>query len=26
VTQADFDVSYVNVAYIAVAMGPYQNN
>ena len=25
-TQADFDVSYVNVAYIATAMGPYQNN
>ena len=25
-TQADFDVSYVNVAYIAAAMGPYQNN
>ena len=26
VTQADFDVSYVNVAYIAAAMGPYKNN
>jgi hypothetical protein len=25
-TQADFDVSYVNVAYIAAAMGPYKNN
>jgi hypothetical protein len=25
-TQADFDVSYVNVAYIAAAMGPYMNN
>ena len=25
-TQSDFDVSYVNVAYIAAAMGPYQNN
>jgi hypothetical protein len=23
---ADFDVSYVNVAYIAAAMGPYKNN
>src|SRR5574337_121044 len=26
VTQADFDVSYVNVAYMAAAMGPYKNN
>jgi hypothetical protein len=26
VTQADFDVSYVNVAYLAAAMGPYKNN
>ena len=26
VTQSDFDVSYVNVAYIAAAMGPYKNN
>jgi hypothetical protein len=26
VTNADFDVSYVNVAYIAAAMGPYKNN
>jgi hypothetical protein len=26
VTQADFDVSYVNVSYIAAAMGPYKNN
>jgi hypothetical protein len=26
VTQADFDVSYVNVAYMAAAMGPYMNN
>ena len=25
-TQADFDVSYVNVAYMAAAMGPYKNN
>jgi hypothetical protein len=26
VTNADFDVSYVNVAYMAGAMGPYQND
>ena len=26
VTQSDFDVSYVNVAYVAAAMGPYKNN
>jgi hypothetical protein len=26
VANADFDVSYVNVAYIAAAMGPYKNN
>jgi hypothetical protein len=26
VTQADFDVSYVNVAYLAAAMGPFMNN
>jgi len=25
-SNADFDVSYVNVAYIAAAMGPYKNN